>query len=146
MDTPSHYFGFEKHSLPKVVLERVNLYVQSVLTEYPGLQQSANLAAHLDPNVRNMVLTLKSWCVSWRVPSNEVTEIVEWPDGPWQAFKEKYAPEWWKAKFPVRMHRHSYKTVTNHYFVCPHLVMDERDRHLQFMVIGTRQASQMHPR
>lgn len=116
--------------------ERVNLYVQAAISEagFPGLADAAKLRAFRQVHIDNMVYQLTSWCVAGRVPSNQETKVIEWPDGVWQMFKARWMPEWFTQRFPVKHIRREIATVTNHYFVCPHLVTDPQQQHVRFMM------------
>lgn len=133
----------EQTRYEQVEFDKINLYVQQAITKagFPGLSENTKYRAFLQVNVDNMVMQLLSWCVAGRVPSNATTEYVEWPDGPWQAFKAKYAPKWFLARFPVKNAHKNIDKVTNHYFVCPHLVTDQRETHVRFMMTARESAN-----
>lgn len=116
--------------------EMVNLYAQEFLTEYPALAANVQLgvARHV---TENLIMTLRSWCWSGKIPSNESSHTVRWPDGVWQTFKERHMPKWFKHRWPVRWHEETFRSVTNHYFVCPHLVTDAQNSHIKFMATGS---------
>lgn len=123
--------------------ERVHLYVNSLLSEYPGLASTSQLRAYRQSHVDSIVLQLISWCTSGRIPSNESTDKVAWPDGVWQTFKSRWMPGWFTRLFPIRHIEREFKSVTNHYFVCPHLVTDPKQHHIKFMATGTRTAGRI---
>lgn len=122
------------------VAERVYVYVSEHLSDYPALRENATWKEMIPHAVEGLVLQLQSWCLSGKIPTNHNHFTVEYPDGPWQAFKYKYAPRWLKTKFPVIMHRENVVSTTNHYFVCPHLVTDPTNMHLKFMATGRSDA------
>ena len=118
--------------------ERVNLYAQTLLSEYPALANNLNYKEIRQANAEKLVTVLSSWCLSGRIPTRTESVTVEWPDGVWQTFKNQYMPYWFNRKFPVRMKRQVFDTAQHHYFVCPHLVTDKRESHVRFMATGTR--------
>jgi hypothetical protein len=124
-----------------ITVERVHVYARQYLSQFPGLAESAKFDVHASVIANQLVATITAWCMSGIIPSNEETETVSWPDGVWQTFKMNCLPQWFKRRFPVRMASRKITTVTNHYFVCPHLVSEDKSRHLQFMVTGTPQAT-----
>jgi hypothetical protein len=124
--------------------ERVYLYVSGALSDYPALAKNAKFHAHRSVAVENMVMQITTWCVSGRIPDNVTTHKIRYPDGVWQMFKEKYMPHWFTERFPVREKVVEVKETVNHYFVCPHLVTDSQNTHVQFMATGTRQAGRMN--
>lgn len=123
--------------------EKVFLYVRSMLDEYPGLQDNSKLSSYRSAVVQNLVLQLTTWCVAGRIPSNETTEHVEWPDGVWQTLKARWMPKWFQERFPIRHIERTFKTRVNHYFVCPHLATKPQGDHIRFMATGTRTAGRI---
>jgi hypothetical protein len=121
--------------------EKVSLYVQGVVgREYAGLGSTLKFQPIIRAQVDNMVMQILGWCVAGRVPSNTMTETIEYPDGPWQALWEAYAPEWCKRRWPTRMKQVHVSKLTNHYFMCPHLQVNDRDTHVRFMMTAQKSA------
>ena len=120
--------------------EMVHLTVFQTLSEYPALRDHAKFKEFALQNAREMVMQIKTWCLSGRVPSREETEVVAWPGGVWQMFKQNYMPHWFVARFPVRMYRRTIIKQTHHYFVCPHLVTEPNKHHVRFMATGSDMA------
>ena len=139
---PDRFPGYgDMMSYEEFSADKVYLYVQEVLSDYPGLAANTKFSAIKDVHIQNLVMRLQTWCVAGRVPSREETETIEYPDGPWQALKEAYAPEWFKAKHPVRMKSIVTKRQTHHYFMCPHLQVDDRNTHIRFMMTSAKSAN-----
>jgi hypothetical protein len=135
-DFPASYETFDA--------EKVSLYVQAAVSQdYAGLGSTLKFRSLLQAHVDNMVMQITGWCAAGRIPSNTVTETVEYPDGPWQALWEVYAPEWCKSRWPTKMKSHHIDKVTNHYFVCPHLPFpdSDRDTHIRFMMTARGSAN-----
>lgn len=132
----------ERAQVEALIGEMVNFYTRELMTNYPALAKNVQVEA-IRHMANSLVLTMTSWCWAGRVPSNESTRTIEWPDGVWQMFKERHLPEWFKRIWPVRYHTEEITITTNHYFVCPHLVEDSRERHIQFMATGTKLAGKM---
>ena len=121
--------------------EKVSIYVQGVVSrDYAGLGNTLKFRAYRQAQIDNMVMQITGWCAAGRVPSNTATETVEYPDGPWQALWDAYAPLWCKRRWPPRIKSVHVAKVTNHYFMCPHLPTDERNTHVRFMMTA-RQSS-----
>lgn len=140
--------GFTEMDTPMVmenfVAEKVSLYVQDSLRDWPGLTKNMKVEAvrfHAD----QLILRMHTWCVSGRVEDMNEDQVVEYPDGVWQMFKDRHLPEWFKDKFPIRRVLIKVRKTTNHYFVCPHLVTDSQSAHIQFMATGTPLAGRMRP-
>jgi hypothetical protein len=136
--------GFYDQAFEAFNAERVLLYVQGALSDFPGLAQNSKFDAVRSATIQNMVLQIKSWCVSGRIPDLVSTHKVEYPDGVWQMFKDRHMPYWFVKRFPVRMKTVEVKETVNHYFVCPHLVTDPQNAHIQFMATGTRLAGRIY--
>lgn len=136
-------FPYEQVRFEDFKGEGVNLYVQTLLSDYPTLAKHAKFQAHLSHSIQGLVMQITTWCLAGRIPSDEVIETVEWPDGVWQMFKSLHMPEWFLHKFPVRTKQVNVKKVVNHYFVCPHTLADPSWTHLKFMATGNPQAGRM---
>ena len=119
---------------------QVHLYVSQALSDYPGLAKNVKFDAIRQAHIDNMVMRIITWCVSGRIDDLVSTETVEYPDGVWQTFKALHMPVWFIERFPVRMVKKVIEKNRSIYFVCPHLVTDDRNLHVQFMATGTRQA------
>jgi hypothetical protein len=125
--------------------EKIGIYMRQSLTEFPAIAESVKLEFIKSQCIDYMIAQITAWCVGGRIPTNEQSKHVRWPDGAWQMFKEVHMPEWFKDKFPVRWHEEEFKVQTNHYFVCPHLVTDSKEHHIQFMATGSRIAGMIRP-
>lgn len=122
------------------VAETVFLQASKMIADYPALQNNLDFKALVDAHTHNLVLQLRTWCLSGQIPSRKEDKKISWPDGVWQMFKYKYMPLWFVDRFPVRMESEVVETATHHYFVCPHLVTKEQGYHVQFMATGTDMA------
>lgn len=121
--------------------EKVHLYIQEMVSqEYPGLG-NFSFRSLLLAHAKAMVLQLTGWCVAGRVPSRKETVTIRYPDGPWQALWEAYAPKWVRRKWPTRMKEEVVTTQTHHYFMCPHLLTQDRNTHVQFMMTAKKSAN-----
>lgn len=124
-------------STKTLTAERVHLYVQSALSAYPALQANAKMSELLDACSAQLVLQLKTWCMAGRIPTRAEEEIIEWPDGVWQMFKQKFMPHWFVERFPVCMTKRVIQKNVHIYFVCPHTATDPQHMHVKFMATGT---------
>jgi len=64
------------------------------------------------------------------------------PKTPWQFFKQKYMPAWFKRMYPVQFQSHEYKTAVHYHYVCPHVSPDEPYIHYRWMGIMSGQLPQ----
>jgi len=120
--------------------EKVYLYVKQALEPYSALRENSKFQAITAQTIDAMVLQIRTWCLSGRIPTRTESETVSWPDGVWQMFKHKFMPHWFIERFPVRMESREIETATHHYFVCPHLTTSDRGMHIKFMATGTDMA------
>ena len=136
----------DRVTMEQVEFEKVYLYCQSriteIMTDYPGLSQNAKFDM-IRYEAEQLILTMKTWCATGRIPDYAETEIVEWPDGVWQAFKEKFMPKWFVRRYPVRHASKTIVTERNFYFVCPHIRVPDDRTHIKFMLTGTKQAERI---
>jgi hypothetical protein len=127
--------------------QRVHFYAQSLLADYPGLAGSLEVRAIESATIEGLVYTMRAWCLAGQVPGNTSHETVRWPKGWWQAWKDQYAPDWLKRRFPVRYAEKEIEKTVNVYFVCPHVHVpgygDGMRQHLKFMATGSPQAGRL---
>jgi hypothetical protein len=68
------------------------------------------------------------------------TADVSWPSTWWEHWKEQHAPDWFKKRWPVKYSGVKYDTEIIHHTtihetrICPHLSIDSRNHHLEFLV------------
>lgn len=139
--------AFDPYNKQELVMfngEPVSVYVQKRLTRYPQISNTAEFKSYVDVVIDDMVAQITAWMAGGKIPTNQSTQRVTYPDGVWQMFKQQYMPHWFTRKFPVRNKEVVVTTATNHYFVCPHINVPARDsRHIQFMATGSPIAEQM---
>jgi hypothetical protein len=128
-------------SLRTFEAEKIFLYAVRAIADYPGLANNADIKAIIGQASTELVLQMRSWCLAGRIPSRTETKTIRWPNGVWQMFKHKFIPQWFVEWFPVVWDSVEVPIETHHYFVCPHLVMEERSQHVRFMATGTDMAS-----
>jgi hypothetical protein len=137
----SNIYPGDKARIERFEGEAVHLYVQQALSDYPGLAAHANVRELRSQTIDALIFMLSTWCLSGRIPDRIDSECVSYPDGVWQMFKDRYMPYWFTQRWPVREKTVTVERTVNHYFVCPHLVTDPHQLHVQFMATGTRQAA-----
>lgn len=130
-------------SAREFIAERVYLYARAAWPRQflDNVEVSGPYLAH---SAEQAVLTITTWATSGRIKDRERTITVEYPDGVWQMWKQKFAPRWFATRYPVRMKSETHTVEINHYFVCPHVhVPADSTLHLKFMATGQPIASQM---
>jgi len=124
------------HTTKNFMAEKVFLYVQGCLSDYPALRDNAKLHDMIQAQAHNLVMQITTWCMTGRIPTRIDYETVEWPDGVWQTFKSKFMPWWFVKKFPIRFASKKIEKNIHTYFVCPHLVTSPQGEHVKFMATG----------
>jgi hypothetical protein len=127
--------------------ETVHVYVQQLLQDYPELAKNARVHCYAHHTTKALALQITSWCLTGRIPTRTEDVTVEYPNGWWQMFKQSFMPQWFTARFPVKMKVIKVQTSTHHYFVCPHVSTpatgDGFKTHIKFMATGTPLSARM---
>jgi hypothetical protein len=121
--------------------QRIFLHATKAISDYPALCKNADFKAVVDHSTTGLVLQMRSWCLSGRIPTRTEEKTVHWPSGVWQMFKHKFMPQWFTDRFPVLYESQTLTIETHHYFVCPHLVTEDKGYHVRFMATGTDMAN-----
>lgn len=105
--------------IKQILLEKVKLSYQyrisGVAIATLGVDAYADIAADA------LVCFLQATLAGKRI-SDDVVEA-KYPDGWWQAVRERWAPAWWLRRWPVR-----YRTIAVRgqvYRICPHMAVPE---------------------
>lgn len=89
-------------------LERAKLSVRKLLEANPDLLDAIDLQTRIDEVSRAMVLELRTYVYTEKLPPETVTasqdidlyETKAVPDGPWQRFLERHIGAWWTRLWP----------------------------------------------
>ncbi len=103
-----------------------------MLSEAKFVSSNLDLKTYVDDQARYLVMSLESLVMGRKMERIDVEEY--WPADWWQAVRERWLPEWWLDKYPVK-----YKSVCIHkevWRVCPHLDIKARGPHLSFLING----------
>ena len=76
-----------------------------------------------------MVMELAAFLAGKKV--NTIHVDIEYPADWWQAFKERWFPQWMINRWPIK-----YKRVyinENQYAICPHLTTEQKTVHYEFL-------------
>jgi hypothetical protein len=88
--------------------------------------------AFVDEECRNLVMmvTCEAMATVEGSRTEAGSETVEWPDGWWQEFRERWLPRWWLRRWPVRMDSREVVTRVEHKHLrlCPHVDIPRGDR------------------
>lgn len=99
--------------------------------EFAGLN-AKRLQANLDIHTGKLILTLDAYI--WGLEKERIDVSEKWPTDWWEAFKERWFPQWILSRFPVtyksfELHQHIFGKV------CPHLnvVSPDNKIHMEWL-------------
>lgn len=120
----------DRNNFERVCCELVAVQAKVVLDDVPFLRNHLEITAEmLNYHADRAAFALRSYVLGMKC-SNKPGNIVRWPRNWWQAFKERWFPDWWIRRWPVQ-----YSTaVVNGWNVCPHLNVKAQGPHLMFML------------
>jgi|SRR5882757_143959 len=122
-----------------IVLERVDVHLNKVVSETKNqiyMQDTEVRMMQLHDVADSFVIMLRGWFLGKQFPDKSEYGEISVSDGPWECFKEKYAPKWFLKRWPVKYREIRYESARSHYNVCPHWAEDfHRDKipHLMWM-------------
>jgi hypothetical protein len=116
--------------------ESVQVSVRRILEGHKLYDNLGN--GTLDIEVRDLVdqmaLDMHYFVLEMPTKTTKYTER-RFPQDWWQAFRQRWFPEWWLRRWPVKEYSLYLATVCE-YNVCPHLSHDPQKRHLTFLTTG----------
>ena len=120
--------------LLRVMLDKAHMAVSRSISDRERLINSTNLELHqyYDMCLRQMILTIEGTFAASEI-KHRVDVAKRWPKDWWQAFRERWMPAWWLAKYPVQYEVFElHKTFETK--ICPHLDASGRGQCLEFMI------------
>lgn len=117
--------------------DRINIVIRRIIDS--EIAERAPLAA-INAELRRyeldysseIVLELRTWVIGTK---KTYTKPFRFPAGIWQHIKQKYAPQWFLKRWPVKFDE--FVTATEIYHICPHANVKWEDRaHIEFMNMG----------
>ena len=128
---------YDQISVSKMVCEKFLVYATSVMDDYPGLAHNMEMRVNqTHDHINRCVIFLKSWMLDGHKVVRKEDRMVRFPSSPWQFFKQRYFPEWALERWPVQETAETFTVAEHHHYICPHMVVDERDKHIMFMYEG----------
>lgn len=83
-------------AIREVVLERLTVAARAIIA--PELAEEPALSVFVPEMCRGLCLQIVQ-----AVAGEELARVsVSYPDGWWQAFRQRWLPRWWLARYPVR--------------------------------------------
>lgn len=120
-----------------LLTERFQFYAQAEATEFPGAVGSVNIKVRREADVCDRLLyTLTAWMLdAHKEVRRDMTKVV-FPASPWDFFKQEWFPAWALERWPAKYNATEVPFAEHHHHICPHLVVDGRDKHITFMYEG----------
>jgi len=116
-------------SYDKVTVERVLLTCRKVLDEY---NLGGDVSIETCENACGEALVMQLVAHFAGIPKDRLKVYAQWPDGWWQAVRERWWPAWVLRRWPVK-----YKTIdidrTVTWHVCPHVNVSGKRPHLLWL-------------
>jgi hypothetical protein len=125
--------------MAKLVADRFYLYATNTRTrlEYPGLLANAEIRIQEEAKMYDtLVYFLKTWILDGHKEVRREQSPVLFPKTPWQFFKQRHFPAWLLDRFPVEYDKTYVTIAEHHHYVCPHLALEDRNKHIMFMFEG----------
>ena len=117
----------------KIVMEKCLVALHQFLPESELL--IANHEAYVfEHHAGGLVLGLKAWLLDGhKLDKMPERSSIEFPETPWQFFKQEYAPKWFLKKFPVKNSVREITTAIHHHYLCPHVNVPKKEVHFVWM-------------
>lgn len=128
-------------SVPSFIAERLDIAfsvcVSKYLRECNTVTQNMKLNIWEDKMTRDLIFGLRSFVLDGHKVKHE-TKAIYTPSTPWEFFKQKYMPDWFLRRWPVRFVASQTVVVEHHnHYMCPHLsVPSDKPHHIYWMMTG----------
>lgn len=125
--------AFPYPRLVEVELDVIRFQVSHFLSER-GLHFAANnceVSSHTTEIARNLAIQLSGNLIAGKV-YEWPRETVRVPEDWWQAARERWLPNWWIRRWPVK-----YRTITVRWevrHICPHVNIVAHDAHIRWLM------------
>ena len=114
---------YETPKIERILLEKTLLAFAKKMPGYRLSEWQAGLSMRQLPDVADeFVIMLRTWFMSGH-KTDVLTErdTFEFPASPWEFFKQKYAPEWFLRRWPVKTEMKEFRVSVHRHYVCPHV-------------------------
>jgi hypothetical protein len=118
-------------NIEELILEKCRFAIQDVVSKV--FLENVDFETVYDIVTQNMIHHLKWWTLG-RDVSQTVVATTSYPASWWEAFKERFFPNFLQKRFPVK--RVYVDTTIHHFHVCPHVNYDFGKKpfvHLSFL-------------
>lgn len=89
------------------------------------------MSAVMEAGTRGLIVSIDSYFHA--IPERRICVHKKWPLDWWQAFRERWFPEWWLKKHPVEWDRVDVDEAVTYGPVCPHIKQPKQSIHLNWM-------------
>lgn len=122
--------NYARAKLHEYVAERIRLTSVDYFSDAALGTMGAELDSFLDKTVKAVGLRLRAYV--YAMPKETIEIHLKYPEGWWQALRERWLPSWWLKRWPIVYVRVDI-TEKRYGPVCPHLAGVRNDEHLQWM-------------
>lgn len=117
----------------QIMAEMLMLAFHRQIPDYPLLSDNAKMRM-FEVATGGLVAQVTTWILDGHKADVRIERReIYFPSSPWQFLKQEYAPKWFLRRWPVKMKETVYDYAEHHHFVCPHLKVEERNRHFMWM-------------
>ncbi len=110
--------------------------VQEALSKYGmyGLQSRLTLEENVHSMVRDMIYTLRGY-VAGKDRVEVYYKYFRWPENWWEAFKERWFPDFLLLRYPVKYHNETVESSHHHTKMCPHVGLGNERDHIDWLFL-----------
>lgn len=122
--------------LEKVILEALPVALSIRLREeYPAVAQNMRVQKFYTHDLPNYVTyAFTSFLGHVHKQDKVETTLYKYPATVWEFFKDKYAPQWFLRRWPVRYESKKIATHIEKNFMCPHIAMPDMNPHVLWLM------------
>lgn len=123
--------------IEEIILQKIRFGV--IETMDPSLLEEIKISEPLSDFVSNMItVRLKGFVYGVDIAKEESTyheNEIEYPANWWEAFRERFFPEFWKRKYPIIYNEISTEVTIHQDFknICPHIPKSLIKEHIYFL-------------
>jgi len=123
-------------AIEKIILDKISVQLSGIIEDF-GLDFNVKAmplvgegAAYIG---EQFAVAIRAYFMGSAIEDKQETKSIPFPKNPWEHFKLKYAPKWFKRRWPVKMDNFYYIYRYTQYNVCPHIgPMRDNRSHVEF--------------
>jgi hypothetical protein len=121
---------FRPPTIRQYYADKIRLTVSNLEHDTERLLNRGSIERWRDERLRGFVTQLETYIVG--MPSERVVVHRQWPTDWWQAFRERWFPQWWLKRHPVKYERIDVDKQL-YAAVCPHVEVQDHKEHLKWL-------------